>query len=132
MPQLTTLVLKDRASPAVDHSFTPRGIESGVAEVTESNGVPINSNRVTISLKRTAQGKFKPTLRYQFPVVQNLVINGITTPTVVRTAFCELNFSFDEMSTTEERNNAVGMVMDSLATTKTLINDTVVKLEGVY
>lgn len=132
MPQLQNLILTDRATTPVAHTFTPRDIVSGVGTVVESTGVPIGENRFTTSLTKTAQGRYKAVLKGQFPVVQNQVLNGVTTPIVVRTAYAELTFSFDGSSTEEERNNVVGMVQSSLDKTKALTNDLVVKLQGVY
>ncbi len=133
MPQLTNLVLTDRKATPVAHTFTPRDINAGVAMVAESTGTPIGDPRVTVSLgKQTQQGRFKPSLRFTFPVVQTQTINGITSPVVVRTAYAEVNFSFDGSSSEAERNDVVGMVQSALDASKVLINDTVVKLQGVY
>lgn len=132
MPQLQNLVLTDRKATPVAHTFVPRNIQQGVAEVAESSGVPIGDNRVTASLIKTQAGRFKPTLKYTFPVVQTQTINGVSTPVVVRTAYVDLQFSFDPTSSEAERNDIAGMVADSLGVSKTLINDTVVKLQGIY
>lgn len=132
MPQLQNLVLKDRASPAVDHTFTPRAINGTVGEVVESTGVPVGDGRATIGLRRTPTGKYKAELRLAIPVVQTQTINGVSSPVVVRTAFANLDFTFDSTSTEAERNNIVGMMANALDPTKALVNDTVVKLQGVY
>lgn len=132
MPQLQNLVLTDRAATPVAHTFTPRSIDSGVAMVVESSGIPIGDNRVTISSTRTTAGRYKVKLQYTFPVLVNETINGVSTPKVARSAYADISFSFDSTSTEAERNNVVGMVMDSLGTGKVLVNDTVVKLQGVY
>lgn len=132
MPQLQSLVLTDRASTPVNHTFAPRDIVAGVGTVVESSGVPIGDNRVTVSLHRTPSNRYKATVKGTFPIVQNETINGVTRPVVVRTSFVECTFSFDQSSTLQERNDVVGMFSSAFATTKTLVNDTVVKLEGVY
>lgn len=132
MPQLTNLVLKDRQATPVDHTFTPVNISNGVAEVNETTGVPLGNNRVTISLKKSSGGRYKAVVNFTFPVVATATINGIATPTVVRTSYASLSFDFNQESSEAERNNIVGMVADSLGVSKTLINDVVVKLQGVY
>lgn len=132
MPQLQLLVLKDRQAPPVDHTFTPSEIDKGVGVCVESSGVPIGNNRFTISLRQNANRRYVGTVKLALPVVQNQIINGVTTPTVVRTAYVEATFTFEPTSTEAERNNAVGIFADSLATTKALVNDTLVKLQGVY
>lgn len=133
MPQLTNLVLKDRKATPVDHTFTPRDIVAGVATVAESSGIPLGDNRISVSLnRRNASGRFKPTVKFTFPIVQTQTVNGVSTPVVVRTAYADVTFNFDQTSSEAERNDVVGMVADSLGSTKVLINDTVVKLQGVY
>jgi hypothetical protein len=66
------------------------------------------------------------------PVVQTQTINGVSTPVVVRTAYADVNFTFDATSTTQERKNLVGMMADALAAGKVLVNGAIVDLEGVY
>lgn len=133
MPQLQTLVLTDRAGTPVNHTFTPRDIVGGVGEVVESTGVPIGDNRFRISLKEAgASGRYNIDLKLSLPVVQNQTINGIVEPVVVRTSRVQVSFSFDKKSTEQERKDAVGMIQSALDTGKVLVNDTVVKLQGVY
>jgi hypothetical protein len=132
MPQLQNLVLTDRAATPVNHTFTPRDIVTGVGTVAETSGLPLGDNRVSLSLTRNTNGRYKPVVKFVFPTLQTEVINGISSPKVVRTAYAELHFNFDSTSTEEERNNIVGMVQDALTSSKTLVNDTVVKLQGVY
>lgn len=131
MPQLQNVVLQDREATPVDHTFTPLDITSGVGTVVESSGVPVGQNRLTIS-QRTSNGKFRPSLRLSLPVVQTQTVNGVSTPVVVRTAYVEVNFTFDSTSSANERNNAVGLLASALDPSKTLINDTIVNLQGVY
>lgn len=131
MPQLQNVVLTDRKSTPVDHEFTPLDISGGVGTVVESSGIPVGQNRLTIS-QRVSNGRYRPSLRLQLPVVQNQTINGVSTPVVVRTAYVEVNFTFDQTSSIDERKDAVGMIASALQSDKTLINDTVVNLQGVY
>lgn len=132
MPQLQTLVLTDRTpTTAVDHTFQPRDIKNGVGTVVESTGVPIGDKRFTISL-RQVNNRYRAQMQLAVPVVQTQTINGVSTPVIVRTAYADLTFTFDAASTEQERTDVVGMLMDALGTSQTLVNDTVVKLQGVY
>lgn len=132
MPQLQTLVLTDRTpTTAVDHTFNPRDIKAGVGSVVESTGVPIGDKRFTISL-RQVNNRYKAQMQLAVPVVQTQTINGVSTPVIVRTAYADLTFTFDSASTEQERTDIVGMLASALGTSKTLVNDTVVKLQGVY
>lgn len=132
MPQLQNVVLADRETTPVNHTFVPRDIVNGVATVEESTGVPIGSNTISASLRKTPSGAHKVTLKGRFPVVQTQTINGVSTPVVVRTAYTELTFSFDSTSTEQERKNVIGMTEKSLATGATLFNDLLTKLQGIY
>jgi len=133
MPQLQSLSLTDRATPTpVSHVFVPRDITpEGVGTVVESSGVPVGESRVSVSCRRSGD-RFRAEVRISVPVVQNETVNGIVKPKVVRTAYANLQFVFSSDSTEQERNNIVGMLADALGTGKTLVNDTVVKLQGVY
>jgi hypothetical protein len=132
MPQLQNLVLTDRAATPVNHTFLPRDIADGVGTVVESSGVPIGDNRFSVTMRRTAEGRYKSTLKGVFPIVQTQTINGISTPVVVRTAYADITFSFDGSSTEQERKDVVGMMASSLGASQVLVNDTVVKNQGVY
>lgn len=131
MPQLQNLVLTDRASTPVAHTFVPRDIVAGVGTVVETTGVPIGEPRVSISLNRTPT-RVNGLLKFNFPIVQTQVINGVSTPVVVRAAIVDMKFSFDNTSTEQERKDVVGMVYSALAPAATLVNDTLTKLQGVY
>lgn len=132
MPQLQNLVLKDRKSTPVNHTFTPRDIVDRVGTVAESTGLPLGDSRVTVSSVRNANGRYKPVVKFTFPVLQTETVNGVSRPVVVRTAYADLTFNFDQSSSEAERNDVVGMVQSALDVDKTLINDAVVKLQGVY
>lgn len=132
MPQLQNLVLTDRAATPVAHTFIPRAIDGNVATVTESSGTPIGDNKVSLSMAKTSAGRYKAVVKMAFPIVQTETINGVSRPVVVRTAYADANFNFDASSTEAERNNVVGMFADAFGIGKVLVNDTVVKLQGIY
>lgn len=134
MPQLQNLVLTDRAATPVAHTYVPESIDKGgVASVVESSGVPFGNNRVTLSLTRTnGNGKYKGVIQFTFPVVQTSTVNGISKPEIVRTAYANLQFTFDASSSEQERKDCVGMVQSALAASAVLINDTIVKLQAPY
>lgn len=132
MPQLQNIVLTDRAATPVNHTFVPRDIVAGVGTVTEVTGTPIGENRLSVSLKKTPSGRYKGILKLDVPIVQTQTINGVSTPVVVRTSYAEVAFSFDATSSEQERKDAVGMLESALGSSKTLVNDSIVKLQGVY
>ena len=133
MPQLQPLVLKDRAATPKDRTFSPFNIEGGVGFLVERTGIPAGDNTLSISSRKTAGGKYRATIKLMMPVVTtNQSINGVTVVTSERVAVATLEFQFDARSTEQERKDLVGLVQSSLDPAKTLINDAVVKLEGVY
>ncbi|AFN37813.1 capsid protein [Enterobacteria phage C-1 INW-2012] len=133
MPQLQTLVLKDRAATPVNHTFAPRDITNNVGKVVESSGVPVGEKTYTISVRQTPEnGRFRVQLRMAVPTVQNQDVGGIINPIVTRTAYVDATFTFDRTSTEQERKDIVGMFQDSLDPSKALVNGALINLEGVY
>lgn len=131
MPQLASLVLTDRAATPVNHTFLPSDIKSGVGIMVASDGVPFGERTASVSLTKTAAGRRKAVGKLVLPVVQTATINGVSTPTVVRTAYAEVTFSFDASSSTQERKDAVGMLQSMLDESK-WTDDVFVDLQGVY
>jgi hypothetical protein len=131
MPQLANLVLTDRATTPVAHTLIPRDITNGIGAVYESSGVPIGELKFTVGVTKTASGRYKATARLQMPTVVDEIINGVSRPSVARTAYADLTFTFDETSTEQERKNLVGMLQSSLDTSK-WTNDVLTKLQSVY
>lgn len=127
------LVLKDRAATPVSHTFTPDGDDAnGVHMYSEkTGGVPAGFPRFTAGL-RSSNGKYRPSLRLQIPIVATQTVNGVSTPVVVRTAFASVDFTFDALSTEQERKDMVGQLADSLLATQTQINDMITGLSDIY
>lgn len=132
MPAIQNLVLTDRQTTPVAHTFVPQTVtREGVAIVNELTGNSSGDPRYTISTRR-ANGKFRSRVTFHVPVVQTETINGISKPKIVREGVIDAYFTFSLDSSESERNNAVGMFADSLGVSKTLVNDTIVKGQGVY
>jgi hypothetical protein len=103
MSNFVPMVLKDHAN--VDVTFSPRGITNGVATAVKSTGVPAADATFTVEVKQTVAGKRKVDLNFSLPVVQDMVVNGISKPTRVRTAYGKLTLVFDSASNTNERKD---------------------------
>lgn len=131
MPALQSISIVDREATPVTHTFLPRDVSQGVGMVVKSSGVPVGEERLTVSMRKSGS-KFRGKLTLAIPVVATATINGVSTPEVVRTAYASLDVTFDETSSTQERNNIIGMIADALGTSKTLVNSTLVNLESVY
>lgn len=130
MPQLAPMILKDHQLPPQDHNFTPRGITGNVAELVETSGVPIGENRITISKRKTPSGRFKTVAKVQLPVVQVVTVNGVDRPTIVRYQYVDISFDAANTSTTQERDDAIGLTKSLL--TNPLFLSVVRDLESIY
>lgn len=132
MSARANLVINDRAGTPVAHTYSPDGDDAnGVHIWSEKTNVPAGNPRYTASLKQSG-GQFRPTLKLQVPVVQTQTINGVSTPVVVRTAYIEVSARFDGLSSTQERADCVGLMVNSMAAAQTQINDLLVNLSDVY
>lgn len=132
MSARTNLILKDRAGTPVSHTFTPDGDDAnGVHVWSEKTGVPAGYPTFTASLRKSS-GKLRTTLKLSVPITQTQIINGISSPAVLRTAYAEVNFTFDGMSLPQERADVVGQILDALLATQTQINDMIVNVSDVY
>lgn len=132
MAARANLVINDRAATPVAHTFSPDGDDAnGVHVFTEKTGVPAGYARYTAQL-RFSKGKYRPTLRLAVPIVQTQTINGVSAPVVVRTAYIDFSATFDALSTTQERADAVGMFYNSLPAAQTMINDMLVNLSDIW
>lgn len=132
MAARSTITINDRATTPVAHNFTPDGDDAnGVHVFTEKTGVPAADRRCTVGY-RYSNGKYRPSLKFQLPVVQTQTVNGIASPVTVRTAIAELQFTFDATSTDQERKDTVAFVQNSLAASQTMLNDLFVNLSDIY
>lgn len=131
MPALAPITVDDRQSTPVAHTFVPFGEDkNGVVSLIESNGVPIGDNKLTVSLSK-GPSKQKVTVRLSLPVVVDETINGVASPKVVRTAYADLNLSFDSTSSSAERKDLIGL-MSNLLAGNTSIDGVAVDLEKLY
>lgn len=113
MPQIAPVVVNNGTA---DLTFSPRGQDgAGVTTFAHSSGVPIADKRITIQRSRTANsGREKVTLKATVPVVVEALENGVAGLAPVRTAYCDVSFTFDKSSTEAERTALRSMVADLL------------------
>jgi len=115
MSILSNMVLKDHAD--ADVTFTPRDVVSGVATLVHSDGVPVGEKVISISQSRTTTGRRKFGVKLSLPVVQDVVVAGISRPTIVRTGYADLTLSFDGTSNADEREDLLSFLRGVLANT---------------
>lgn len=131
MPALQSLSILDRETTPVAHVFQPRDVKDGVGLVVKSTGVPVSDEKLTVSMRKSGS-KFRGKLTLAIPTVVTETINGVSRPSVSRTAYVSIEVVFDELSTTQERTNAIGMAADALGVSKILVHNAFVGLEGIY
>lgn len=132
MSARTNLILTDRKATPVAHTFSPDGDDANRVHLfSEKSGVPATDARFTASL-RQVNGKARATLKLALPVTQTQVVNGISNPIVVRTSYGEVNFTFDSLSSAQERADCIGMLASSLLANQTQINDMLVNASDIY
>lgn len=133
MPTLQNLVLADRATTPVNHTFTPRGKEGPDGGRLVVAGVSAIADQLfTIEPRVTPGGRRKVTLALTRPVVQTKVENGVTSYVVTRTNRVSVTFDFAPDSTDQERKDIVGMIQDSLGASKVLTNGVLINMENVF
>lgn len=104
MPAFASVVLKDGAT--ANHTFAPRDITGGVATYVESTGIPIADKRLSVAQTRVAaSGRTKVSVKLVLPVVQDVIVNGVSKPTVVRTGYADLVFTTDSTANLAERKD---------------------------
>jgi hypothetical protein len=132
MPQATTIVLTDGDS--TDHSFTPEGRDANnVMLFKASNGVPIGDEKLSIGKSVTAQKRSKVSIRLASPVLATGAgDDGVARQVMTRVAYCDITFSFDGLSTTDERKNMRLMVSDLLGTGQTVSESIIDNLDSLY
>lgn len=130
MPQITAMTLNDRETTPVPHVFLPNGAPNGVGKLVKSNGIPVGNEVVTLSMRQVGN-RYKGKIVIAMPVVQTQVINGISTPVAVRSAFFEGNVTFDSTSLPQERKNLMGLVANAFLASCTNVNSAFVDLEYV-
>jgi hypothetical protein len=124
------LVLTDRAGTPVNHTFTPDGKPNGIVTWVESNGVKVGDKTFTVGW-RTSASRRRVSLRLVVPVVADQTINGISSPSVIRTAYANVDFNFDVRSTKQERDDIVGMLATAIAKATTQVDKAIVDLERI-
>lgn len=131
MPQLQAISLLDRETTPVAHNFVPRDIINGVGTCVRYTGLLMGEETFSISSRRSG-GKLRVKQMIRVPVVQTETINGVSVPKVVDVNYVVTEWILSESSTEQARKNLIGMQRDSLDPAKLLVNDSLVKGEGIY
>jgi len=132
MPQATTLTVADRKATPVNHTFNPNGqLKDGSWLFTETGPVKIGERRFSITTRKSGPN-YKARVLLTDPVVGTEVINGVSNPKILRTAFADVTFTFSENSSLAERQDTVGMFSQSLLAFQPMMDAVLTKLESLY
>nr|WEU70924.1 MAG: coat protein [Hangzhou fiers-like virus 6] len=132
MAARANVVINDRAGTPVAHTYSPDGDDkNGVHLWSEKGSVPAGNPKLSASVKQVGS-KYRVELRLAVPIVQTQTINGVSAPVVVRTANVNLVASFDSLSTTQERADAIGLMANAMAASQTQLNDLLVNVTPVW
>jgi hypothetical protein len=131
MPQLTPVLIIDRASTPVTHTYIPAGEENGKNTFTVSSGVPVGDKKLTVSLSKS-QLRTKVELVLSDPVLVTETVNGVDRPMIDRTSYGSVKFSFPNTSTLQERKDLVGKMASTLGADQTFMMEVCEELKGIY
>lgn len=133
MPNLQNLILTDRATTPVAHTFTPRGKEgSDGGRVVKSGVSAIGDLHFTITPRVTPGGRRKVDLALALPVVQTKVESGVTSYIVTRANRASMTFDLAPDTTDQEIKDLVGMMQSCLDPSKLLVNNVLILRENVF
>ena len=112
MAQLTSIVLNDGTANV---TFLPHEITSqNVARLRTTAETVIGAEELSVQA-RDAVSNRRVTLKVTLPVVQNEVINGITTPKVVRQQIATVELSLPKTSVKGDRKRARNLIASALS-----------------
>jgi hypothetical protein len=132
MPAINSVVLTDRESTPVDHTFAPVGREDDGGRYIEADLSPLGDNTLTIIPRTTPSGRRKVDISLSVPTLVAETINSVVVYTVARTARAKVSLDFDQATTQQERDNIMGMLEDALGASTAQVNDVVVDGEMIY
>lgn len=131
MPQANSFAVNDRAGTPVSHTFVPRTVQDDVAAFAETNSAPIGERKFTVSWRKSGSN-YKVRLVFANPTLVTETINGVSVPSVQKTAYADLTLTFSELSTLQERKDTVGMFANAMAAGNAVLNPVLTELEGVW
>jgi len=133
MPALSPITVLDRQTVPVAHVFEPNGsMANGVHSFIQTDGVPIGDSLLTVSSRKTSANKTVVLWRLAVPVTKTETVNGIDSEVVIRTAYAECKFTFDESSTLAERQDTAGKIESLIKADNALSNAIITQLQKFY
>lgn len=132
MPAFAQVVLSDRASTPVAHPFLPIDTAGGVSTLRKLGTVPIADKTLKVRTSKTSGNRRIVEIKLTVPVVVTETINGVDRPTFERSIVATFTLNSGELSTPQERADAVGMLSDALKANQTMLNDVLVNNAEIF
>jgi len=133
MPAFTTITANDREATPVAHVFTPQTKSvDNIFTYVNRDGTPLGDEKLTLSVTQTGNGNHKVRLRLSIPTLVEETINGVVVPKVDRTAYANIDLTFSNRSSLQERKNTVGLLANMLDTGQAQIMAVAQDLEGIW
>lgn len=124
MPVMPTITVLDREDTPVSHAFEPHHEDNGVATFNEYGDTDISANVLTISTKKT-DANVKVRLVLKMPVIGEVTSGTTSIPSIVRTSYADVTFTFSRDSYEQERENTVEILRNILAAAQSEVNQVV-------
>jgi len=133
MPSMANVILTDRATTPVNHTFTPQGSEGEAGgRYTKAAASSLGDYLLKINPRRTPSGRRKIDLELSLPVLVTETINGVSSYTVARTSRASASFDFPPDATLQERKDIVGMLYTALASATAQVDSVLTVGENVW
>lgn len=133
MPQIAAITVNDREATPVARTYNPAGTDKNGVPVWKTGdvGVPFGEAKLTMSTRQQGS-KHKVRINLVVPTIVTETINGVDRNKLERSAYCAFEFTFADDSTKQERDNAIGMFANLLASSQTVPDGALVEAEGLW
>jgi hypothetical protein len=133
MAARTSFAVNDRESTPVSHTFSPHGDGKDNTSVRFIEPGPTSIANTTYNVGwRETLTRNKVSIVLSVPKVVTETINGVDSTKVQHRNWVKIECDFDRNATLQERKNAVGMLVNSLAPGVAVIDSTVTGLESIW
>lgn len=132
MAAITSIVVNDRESTPVAHTFVPRSVVNPNGRMfARAAAVVAGDEKITLTTRVSGKRTINRVLLV-VPILSTETVGGVPISTVVRTSVVDAEFKFEDGSTAQERANVVGMFYNALAASQTAVLKTVADGEAVF
>jgi hypothetical protein len=132
MPALANVILTDRATTPVQHTFAPNGREADGGRYSKAGLAVIGDYLLSVKPRKTPSGRRKIDIEITVPVLVAETINGVVSYSVTRASRAKVSLDLAPDSTVQERKDLMGFLESLCKASATQINDLVVNNEMIW